>query len=290
MKYVITENHFNHYLKLISEQEDFDLNEYDNEDFIEVFFEYFRPWVKSTHGEDVGRYPMSYLLKKYFVEFCKYVGLDVDDDDEYWAERQLVEIGKAFVEKRQHKLPNLRPSVKFTERYSKPINYIIKSLKMPSWMTFNFKETTPYKVEVEIIIDFPKMMISDEKYEEVYEHYSVGPDAYFESFKDQIKTFMGVYFGSPAHGLLDINDYILLKGTEEFTNPTYQKSIKSSIKSVMGGQYIRAIKITTSHQGLRFKLSFDSGLNYWKKNEIRDRVVEKLNSMGFDSEKIYIEI
>ena len=123
------------------------LNEYDDEDFIEVFFEYFRPWVKSTHGEDVGRYPMSYLLKKYFVEFCKYVGLDVDDDDEYWAERQLVEIGKAFVEKRQHKLPNLRPSVKFTERYSKPINYIIKSLKMPSWMTFNFKETTPYKVD-----------------------------------------------------------------------------------------------------------------------------------------------
>lgn len=161
---------------------------------------------------------------------------------------------------------------------------------MPSWMTFNFKESTPYKVEVEIIIDFPKMMISDEKYEEVYEDDSVGPKAYFESFKDQIKTFMGVDFGSPTHGLLDINDYILLKGTEEFTNPTYQKSIKTNIKSVKGGVYIRAIKITTSHQGLRFKLSFVSGLNWWKKGEIRDRVEEKLTSMGFDSRKIYIEI
>ena len=75
MKYIITESHFNHYLHIIAEQEE-ELDYYDDEDFIEIFFEYFRPWVKSTHGEDAGRYPMSYLLKKYYIEFCNYVGIE----------------------------------------------------------------------------------------------------------------------------------------------------------------------------------------------------------------------
>ena len=129
MKYFITESHFKEYVRLLSEQDDHDyLDDYDDEDFIEVFFEYFRPWVKTNHGEDSSRYPMSYLLKKYFVEFSKYVGSEeFDDDDDYWSTSQLEQIGREIVIRLQHKLPSLLPSHKFTEKYAKQIDVIFKS-------------------------------------------------------------------------------------------------------------------------------------------------------------------
>ncbi len=86
MKYIITESHFKHYVSVITEQEDDDdydeLESYTEEDFVEVFFNYFRPWIKSNHGDEVGQYPLSFLLKKYYQDFCKY--LNVDDEEEYY--------------------------------------------------------------------------------------------------------------------------------------------------------------------------------------------------------------
>ena len=104
MKYIITESHFKHYVSVITEQEDDDeddeLELYTSEDFIEVFFNYFRPWIKSNHGDEVGQYPLSYLLKKYYQDFCKYSGVDIDDDDEFNYYSDLVTMGKSLVKKK----------------------------------------------------------------------------------------------------------------------------------------------------------------------------------------------
>ena len=48
--------------------EQVNLEGYTDEDFIEVFVNLFRPWVKSNHGDEVGQHPMSYLVKKYIDE------------------------------------------------------------------------------------------------------------------------------------------------------------------------------------------------------------------------------
>jgi hypothetical protein len=56
--------------------EELDLSGYSDEDFIEVFVEYFRPWIRKTHGDEIGRYPMSLLVKKYLEEFNQDYGVD----------------------------------------------------------------------------------------------------------------------------------------------------------------------------------------------------------------------
>ena len=34
---------------------------YDEEDYVEAFLQYFRPWVKKNHGDEVNESPLSYL-------------------------------------------------------------------------------------------------------------------------------------------------------------------------------------------------------------------------------------
>ena len=53
--------------------EEFNLNDYSDEDFVEVFVKYFRNWVKKKHGDEIGGYPMSLLFKKYTNEFTNCV-------------------------------------------------------------------------------------------------------------------------------------------------------------------------------------------------------------------------
>ena len=55
------------FVSMIVEQ--VNLDGYNDEDFVEVFVNLFRPWVKSKHGDEVGKYPMSYLIKKHLEEF-----------------------------------------------------------------------------------------------------------------------------------------------------------------------------------------------------------------------------
>ena len=49
--------------------ESIDVTQYNDEDFIEVFVMEFRPWIRKNHGDEVGEYPMSLLVKKYLDDF-----------------------------------------------------------------------------------------------------------------------------------------------------------------------------------------------------------------------------
>jgi hypothetical protein len=281
MKYIITESHFNHYLHIIAEQEE-ELDYYDDEDFIEIFFEYFRPWVKSTHGEDAGRYPMSYLLKKYYIEFCNYVGIE-NDDDEYWGTRQLTNIGRQFVIAKQHKLPTLRPSSKFTEKYSKQLDYVVKSLKLPEWLKINFTEENIYDVDVNFIVDYDMYLKTDG---------DITPYDYFEEFKKFLTDFMGVEEGNPSHGGLKLQDNVELVNRELFTNPKSTKLLKSKIKSLPNADRIRSIKIEYNPYRVSIQLSFDRGwrYDYTVRNDIRDEIYKMLEQEGYKRDKVRVAI
>ena len=72
----ITESELKNLIPILLEE--FDINDYSDEDFVEVFVKYFRNWVKKKHGDEIGGYPMSYLFKKYEDEFLTDVGLNGD--------------------------------------------------------------------------------------------------------------------------------------------------------------------------------------------------------------------
>ena len=276
MKYIITESHFKHYVSVITEQEDDDddydeLESYTDEDFIEVFFNYFRPWIKSNHGDEVGQYPLSLLLKKYYQEFCKYSGVDIDDDDEYYNSNDLVKIGKALIKKEQHKLPTLRPVSKFTEKYSRQIQSLLKFLNMPEWLTVSFEEYSPFKVMMTFNIDVPSLM-------------KIGGveniSTYFDEFTEQLKNYMGIKVGSPSHGELDINTTTLLNGVDEFSNPKFEKELKTQIKSLrMGHRDIRSIKITFSDKGMKVEINFGRSVGYYEKRDYMASIKDFLSTM-----------
>ena len=282
MKYFITESHFKEYVRLLSEQDEHDyLDDYDDEDFIEVFFEYFRPWVKTNHGEDASRYPMSYLLKKYFVEFCKYVGSEeIDDDDYYWTYTQLEKIGREIVIRLQHKLPSLLPSHKFTEKYAKQIDFILKNLKTPSWLNMSFTEERPYNVIVHFKIDFDSYLKSDG---------DSSIDDYFEEFKSYVKQFMGFEEGNPAHGHVKFDSDIDVVNNP-FNEPKFTKEFKTKIKSLPGGDRLHSIKIDTNYTRVVINLNFSRGWGYRynDRNDIREEVKKMLVQNGYNLNRVRV--
>ena len=283
MKYIITESHFKHYVSVITEQEDDDdddeLESYTDEDFIEVFFNYFRPWIKSNHGDEVGQYPLSLLLKKYYQEFCKYSGVDIDDDDEYYNSNDLDKIGKALIKKEQHKLPTLRPVSKFTEKNSRQIQPLLKFLNMPEWLTVSFEEYSPFKVMMTFNIDFPSMM-------------KIGGveniSTYFDEFTEQLKNYMGIKVGSPSHGDLDIENTMSLNGINEFSNPKFQKELKSQIKSLrMGHRDIHSIKISLSDKGMTVQINFGRRVGWSERRQSVVAIKDFLSTM-YSEDKINV--
>jgi hypothetical protein len=59
--------------------ESIDVTQYNDEDFVEVFVMEFRPWIRKNHGDEVGEYPMSLLVKKYINEFANEFGLSSNE-------------------------------------------------------------------------------------------------------------------------------------------------------------------------------------------------------------------
>ena len=281
MKYIITESHFKHYVSVITEQEDDDdydeLEPYTEEDFVEVFFNYFRPWIKSNHGDEVGQYPLSFLLKKYYQDFCKYLSVD---EEEYYNYFDLVTIGKSLIKKEQHKLPTLRPVSKFTEKNSRQIQSLLTFLNMPEWLTVSFEERSPYKVIMSFNVDFPSMMKIGGGEENI--------STYFHEFTEQLENYMGIKMGSPSHGDLDINNTMSLNGVDEFSNPKFQKELKTQIKSLrMGHRDIRSIKISLSDKGMTVQINFGRRVGYYEKQEYMDAIRDLLSTM-YSKDKISV--
>ena len=74
--HTLTESDLNRIVKTVLEN--FNPSEYQDEDFIEVFLNYFRPWVKKTHGDEIGQYPLSLLIKTHINEFIE------KNENKYW--------------------------------------------------------------------------------------------------------------------------------------------------------------------------------------------------------------
>ena len=110
------------------------LEGYTDEDFIEVFVNLFRPWVKSKHGDEVGQHPMSYLVKKYIDEFITHIKLDVTNFRYESGLKKFVSIGREIVRGGIYQLPSLNSGKKFTEQYKKHLEFIISVLNLPEYI------------------------------------------------------------------------------------------------------------------------------------------------------------
>jgi hypothetical protein len=250
---------------------------YNDEDYVEVFLHYFRPWIRTNHGDEIGEYPLSYLTKKYMAEFAKDNGL-VPDNVIYGYRNSLnnaANIGKNIVRQGKHKLPSLRSQEKFTEKYKKPLEFFVNELNLPEFMELIFVENTPYKVYVTLKVDWERLI----KYQG---EGNFKPEDIKVELQKRIKDFLGVELGNPTHGQLEFNfnkEYI---GVDEWVKKSLNKELKKKIRELPSSRILHAIKFETMSNRLGGELKF-SFKNWNGRNDFMKDVKELLQSMGYNT-------
>ena len=250
---------------------------YNDEDYVEVFFHYFRPWVKKNHGDEIGEYPLSYLVKKYIGEFALDNGINPDNNIFSYKNNlaNAANVGKNLVKQGKHKLPSLRSQEKFTEKYKKPLEFFISELNLPDYIKFDLIEENPYNILVVFDVNWEGLI----KYQGTEK---IKPDAVVKELTQRIKDFLGIEIGNPTYGQLSLKlkkDYV---GIDEWIKKTLNKEIKKKFRELPNSRILHAVKFETKSYELggELKLSFKS----WNgRNDFIKNAKELLQSMGYNT-------
>ena len=198
--------------------EELDLSGYSDEDFIEVFVEYFRPWIKKTHGDEVGMYPMSLLVKKYLDDFNNHYELYVGSAYGGILLR-MAKSGMALAKKGIKKLPSLNKDFLFTEKFKKVIDHFVSSYNFPDFVKLHLEEKTPFNIRVYLTMDFVPTMKYDGSLNKI--------NGFNQEFINLIKNYLGFEIGSTAHGKLNlITESVRFIGFENWVDSFFNKKFK----------------------------------------------------------------
>jgi len=280
-KITLNQTEMTNFVSMIVEQ--VNLSGYEDEDFVEVFLNLFRPWIKSNHGDEVSKYPMSYLVKKYFQEFT--TDYNIESDRYGTTMKKIISAGRDIVRYGKYELPSLNSNKKFTERFKKPLLFLVDNLKLPDFINLKFDEEMPNKVRGEVIVDFPKMIKSSD-----------GPKSPYTISKKLLKSFedyLGVEFGSPVHGKLDfyLNTTPTYVGLDEWIKKEFNKNIKKQIKELpLAERNISSLKfiLSTNHLKGEIKIGWKRDSRWSEHHEVKKSVRELLSNMGYNTEILEI--
>ena len=266
------------FVSMIVEQ--VNLEGYTDEDFVEVFVNLFRPWVKSKHGDEVGKYPMSYLIKKYVEEFA--LDNKIELNRYYGDLKKIVHIGRDILRNGAYQLPSLNTNKKFTERFKNPLLFFVDNLNLPDFINIEFDEESPNNVRGKVIVDFQKMIKSNAKPTGIYNMST----KLQKSFED----YLGIEFGSPVHGKLDfyLNTTPIYIGLDEWIKQEFNKNIKKQIKQLpLAERNISSLKFilnTNNHLKAEIKIGWKRDSRYGDHHKIKEEVRNILKSMGYNTE------
>lgn len=275
--HTLTESDLERIVKTVLEN--FNPSEYEDEDFIEVFLNYFRPWVKKKHGDEVGQYPLSLLIKNHINEFIEDYGIE-NNSRYYGSYRNMANVGKELAIKGVHRMPNLKKEGLFTDKFKKAITFFTDRLNLPEWMTLELTEDSPYKVYGRFIVDWDKAI--HDKSEEPLNSSKLSTE-----FTETLTNFIGIELGSPTHGKLDLNigGSFVYEGEDEWVKHTLNKEIKKKIRELPNSHVLHAVKFKTSSNnvGGLIELTFKSGA--WRHTStFTEEVRELIESLGYNTD------
>jgi len=273
----LTENELIGVIKRISEQ--VNLDDYSREDFFDVFFQVFRSWISEKLGEDVKKYPMSWLLKKYGQQFVEDKGLIQRGGREEFdsSYHSLEHYGRELVKKAHYELPQLYKDEKFTEKYKKVIPHFVNMLELPPFITISFIENEPNRVIVKYDTNFDEWM----KYPE-----NVRIDEYntTRKLKKLFVDFAGVDFGNPVYGEVSM-DYESVKdfNVDKWVKNELNKVIKKAIREIENAKQLHSIRFKASNNGGRIELVFKDSYSfgYQEKLKFTQNAKEVVESLGY---------
>jgi hypothetical protein len=292
-KIVITEEKICEIIHLVLEQS-VDLSNYEDEDFFDAYFILFRQWLSKKLGEDVKKYPTSFLLKKYGRKFEKEIGIDnpetLDDEPEndnlqyHFNRYQIRTLIKSLVDKGKYSLPRIDVEKKFTEKFAKALPSMVERLELPDYVSVEFKEEQPNEVLVKFNIDFPKMVKSTDSLGRSY----LNANGLLTKLKSYLHNFLGVDFGNPLYGEVEMETSdINYVGLDEWTKNVLNKKIKKDIKNLPEGPNIQRVNFEVRSGSATMKFVTRSWRN---REELRAQIKDYLKRNGYNEKTLQIEL
>jgi len=256
-----------------------DLSEYDNEDFLEVFFSKFRPWVKATHGDEVGTLPMSYLIKKYINEFSQLYMRELPFGN---VSSKAVRLGKEIVSKGEHQLTSLRPQHNFLEKYAKPLKFFVEDLNLPDFIQIKFNEPKPYRANMEVIVDFEELLKYDGDVPSL--------DFINGKFRNFLTNYLGIDFGKSSHGGLNFAfpTAVFNKYEERWVKDDLNKIIKKEIKKLPSASSLRGIKFIPNHSLGSSQLQMLRNSGSYRLGNVKTEIENLLSSLGYSGKYLRV--
>jgi hypothetical protein len=244
-----------------------------NEDFLEVFFSKFRPWVKATHGDEAGALPMSYLIKKYINEFSQLYMRELP-----WGNvsAKAVRLGKEIVSKGEYQLSSLRPEHNFLEKYAKPIKFFVEELNLPDFIQIKFNEPKPYQPNMEVTVDFEELLKYDGDVPSL--------DYINGKFRNFLTNYLGIDFGKSSHGGLNFTFPVAVfnKYEERWVKDELNKVIKKEIKKLPSAASLRGIKFIPSNKLGSSQIQMLRNSGHYRLLNIKTEIENLLSSLGYN--------
>lgn len=289
-KIFLTETELVNLARVIAEQINFDL--YDDEDFLDAFFQMFRNYIKRYKGVKTLDYPMSYLLKRFSVDFIrdtigeegmkKFIGWEEGDDlDEMFedfviSKYDAIRIVKMAIEKQKYNLPKLVQQEKFTEKYKKVIDtFLLEDLDLPKYVQVSLLEPDPHNFIIQTTVDF--------------ESWIKDPNEVILSrskIESKIKKFLGDYlgleFGPIKYEQSELNyEKTNFVGVESWVKNELNKKIKKEFKTLPNSKSVKSIRFEPPSSHATLILFFNSNPRYASRTQIIDEYTEKLSELGY---------
>jgi hypothetical protein len=290
-KLILSHSNLVKYISMLAEQtQGVNLNDYNDEDFIEVFYLFFRPWIKKHHGDEIGEYPMSHLIKEHIKEFLDDYKIDFSTSNYYYTSTRLLSyVGKELIKKGAYKLKSLAKPGTFLERYGKKLNYIVETLNLPDFIEIKFEELNPYRVQVSLEInDFEKLL----KYPGEIPSW----DSIRKELRSFIENYLGLETGKTSLGKLDLQfdtspNY---ENYDDWVKTSFTKTIKKEIRELPKiKDNLHSIKLSNGRNlynyGITIILTFKHHVGWSLEQEIKTKIKDYFKSKGYNSNYLKID-
>ena len=283
MKVIITESQYNLAISKNLVFEAVNLSGYDDEDFIEVFLTYFRPWIKSKHGDEIGGRPFSYLLNTYLKEFCQDMGIDTGFI-RYSSKTSLMSrAGREIVLLGKHTLPTLRSQKKFSEQHKRGLDIALKMLDLPDYVNIRIEEDEPYEVDIFADVDFvqaAKDLSIDSPFTKIQQKMSYQLPRFIEET-------MGIKRGKPVLGELEFHGMTNVLNFDEWVKKE-GRVFKRALADKFPNDY-RQLRFNYGNNRPEIKIGFTRYAGWNKKSQISEYLRELLAEKGYNTSAFNIQ-
>jgi len=259
-----------------------DIYQLTNADLEDYWYQFLRFYAKETGKNFSSKVPISYLDKILRAEIVEKYELDVPR----YSQGSSSNLTKQLIKKGAIEFETLRPEEKFTEKYEKALSKLISRININPKYTVKLSEERPNEVRLDIginIEDWLKLPLKDK----------LEANSFAGILRTNIHKLLGVEFGSPTHGKLQINDYsVSINGTDMWIKYVMDKKIKKEIKNSDFGKFIQRMSIKIERDRIIISIVQPryGGFGYGERRTNFEKFVEDLfEQYGYNKESIDVQ-